>query len=436
MSKRGDQRVALWVFISKELKSIARDPKMLIAMLVIPLILMAILYAIVGHGVAQQVQQAVRESGIVAVLDMDRGNYSRVFIEYLKNIGLVVRLVEVDGEPDVREVIRNLDSKILYVVPKGFSLNLSRFEQAKVYTYVRIESLTIGEGGIVEVANRYVGIFNRYLLASIAREKGIPESLVQGAVLGYTRGLLAENVIENPEKVFAIITMGGFLVPLIMLVLVLFAAQLIATSIAIEKEEKMFETLLSLPINRMSIIGAKLVVSLLISILYMVIYSFMLLGFLFGQIFGSINAQGVSVSYSDMLISALPSNVAPCVFVNVIGLTLFMVFTSLLLSLFAEDVRTAQAIIGNVIGPTVVVVYMPMFIDVSTQSIRIAVSLIPIANTVFLPKLAVVQDTTSLILASVSNIIYALIVFLVVRRIVNSETIFTLKLFRRKKRES
>ncbi|MEM1526833.1 MAG: ABC transporter permease subunit [Ignisphaera sp.] len=425
--------MSFWLFVVKEFKSMARDPKMLIAMIVIPLILMFIVYGFIGQATIQQIQQAIKESGIVAVLDIDKDVYSSMFISFLNNLGLIVKIVETNDVANISSIMNRIDAKVLYVIPRGFSFNISNSLQTSISTYVKIESLTIGEGSIVEVANRYISLFNRFLLTVLAKEKGVPEQFVAGIVSSSTRGLLASKIIEDPQMFFGIITMGSLFIPLIILLLLLFAAQLVATGIAIEKEEKMFETLLSLPISRMSVIGAKLFVSFMISIVYMIIYSLALFQLLLGRIFEvMIPVEQVS-GYNIMVAYAMPSEVIPYMLANIIGLALFMVSIALLLSLFAEDVRTAQAIIGNIIGPSVILVYLPMFIDVSSHSVKTILSLIPIANTVFLPKLALLQDSISLILASISNIIYGIFVFIIIRRIVNSETIFTLKLFRRKK---
>lgn len=425
--------MSFWLFVVKEFKSMARDPKMLIAMIVVPLILMFVVYGFIGQATIQQIQQAVKESGAVSVLDLDKDAYSNVFISFLNKMGLIVKLVEINDAANISSIIDRIDTKILYVIPRGFSFNISNSLQTSILTYVKIESLTIGEGGIVEVADRYISIFNRFLLTALAKEKGVPEQFVAGIVSSNTRGLLAGKIIEDPQMFFGIITMGSLFIPLIILLLVLFAAQLIATGIAVEKEEKMFETLLSLPISRMSVIGAKLFVSFMISITYMVIYSLALFQLLLGRIFEVMIPIEQISGYNIMVAYAMPSEVVPYMLANIIGLALFMVSIALLLSLFAEDVRTAQAIIGNIIGPSVILVYLPMFIEVSSHSVKTVLSLIPIANTVFLPKLALLQDSISLILASVSNIVYGIIVFIIIRKIVNSETIFTLKLFRRKK---
>ncbi|MEM3981048.1 MAG: ABC transporter permease [Ignisphaera sp.] len=425
--------MTFWLFVLKEFRSIARDPKMLIAMIIVPLVLVLVVYGFIGQATIQQIQQAVKESGVVAVIDMDKNVYSDMFISFLSNLGLVVKLVEPDDVVNISFPMDRINTKILYVIPKGFSYNISNSLMASIMAYVKIESLTIGEGSVVEVANRYVSIFNRYLLTILAREKGLPEQFVVGIVSSNIRGLLAGKIIEDPQTFFGVITMGSLFIPLIILLLVLFAAQLVATGIAVEKEEKMFETLLSLPISRMSVIGAKLFVSFMVSIVYMAVYGLALFQLLLGKIFEAMMPVEQMPGYNVMVAYTMPIEVIPYMLANIVGLALFMVSIALLLSLFAEDVRTAQAIIGNIIGPSVVLVYLPMFVEVSSSSVRIALSLIPIANTVFLPKLALLQDSISLIMASTSTIVYGLVVFLIIRRIVNSEEIITLKLFRRKK---
>ncbi|MEM4794469.1 MAG: ABC transporter permease [Ignisphaera sp.] len=412
-----------WLFVVKELKSIIRDPKLLIAMVIVPLILMTILYFIIGQGMIQQIEQTIRESGIVAVFDMDGENYSQIFINYLSSLGLKTIIINSTNVDEAIEIFKGLEAKILYIIPPRFSYNLSSLRPSVVHVYVKLGALTIGEGGIVDIASRYVSLFNSYIIKTVASEKGIPPEFIGEAITGATRGLLADRIIDNPSNIVFALTMGGLFIPLIILMLVIFSAQLVATSMAVEKEEKMFETLLSLPINRMCVIGAKLLVSIAIGAIYMIGYSFALFGLLFRSIPGFESLQEIPLAMS------LPSDIGIYVLLNVVGLAIFMVSVALLLSLFAEDVRSAQAILGNVIGPTIIAVYLPMFVDISSSpSIRLALSFVPLANTVFIPKIAVVQDITALAISSLSNLVYGVIMFMVIRRIVNSETIFTLKL--------
>lgn len=426
-----------WLFVAKELKSIVRDPKLIVAMIIIPLVFLGIFYFMLGHGIRQQIEEATKASGSVAVIDIDRGSLSKSFISYLKNIGLSVKVLEYNESKytkieNIISIVRDLDVKILYIIPIGFSHNLSNLIPAKIYTYVKLESLTVGESGIIYVANSYINYFGKSLVGNITKDRGIPISFIDNTVLSYSRGVLNNKLVEDPQNLFFTLTWGGMFMPLVIIVLISLATQLVATSIAVEKEEKMFETLLSLPLSRMSIIGAKLFASILISLVFMILYSFMVFGYMFTQISASV--YGSEELGNTMLIPSIPNEAMAFMITNIIGLTLFMMCISLLLGLFAEDVRSAQAIVGNLSLPMIILVYSTLFLEISSPITKIILSAIPMANTVFLPKLLIIYDPISIALASVSNIVYSLIMFIVIRRIVNTETIFTLRI-RRKRRE-
>jgi len=416
---------AFWLFVKKELKSIARDPKMLIAMLIVPLIMMGILYGVVIYGVRQQVEQAVRESGSVSVIDMDGDVYSRDFIDYLRSIGVYVVNVDPSYINNISRVFELTNTKILYVIPKGFSSNISRNIQTKIVTYISFSALTIGESGLIESASRLVEGYSKKILQSIATERNLSYNFISRPIDIESYGFIGSQRVSNPSMFMGVITISTIFIPLIVLMLVLMASQIVVTSMAIEKEERMFETLLTLPISRMSIVWAKIFVSLVIGLIYMLLYGILLFSYIFGVINIGLEQQ------QQIPTPTLPPTLYPSIALNISGAAILILAIAILLGSLAQDVRTAQALLGNVIGPLVILIYIPMFIDIaSSPTSRLVVSLIPIANTVFLPKLVLLGDNTSLIAASISNIFYGLAVFLVIRRIVNSETIFTLKIGR------
>uniref|UniRef100_A0A7C5YVV1 ABC transporter permease n=1 Tax=Ignisphaera aggregans TaxID=334771 RepID=A0A7C5YVV1_9CREN len=426
--------IMFWVFVGKELKSIARDPKIIIAMFIVPLIIIIIFYAIIGYGLQQQITQAIKEGGSVALINLDNDLYSYRFISFLRDIGVEIKLLDPILSTNITKALEVANTKILYVIPKGFSENITRFSPTSIKIYIRLGSLTIGESSIVDLATRLVERFNDNITATIALEKGIPAEFIRGAITKESYAFIYNKVVSNPYILTTFLTLSGFFIPLIVLMLIMMASQLIVTSIAVEKEEKMFETLLSLPINRMSIIGAKLLVSILISIIYMSIYGLALFSYIFQVIGIGIDIGDIEMPYTFSLF-ILQRDLAITLILNSIGLAALMLMISLILGIFAEDVRTAQALIGNIIGPLVILAYMPMFIDISGmgQAYRALLSLIPIANTVFISKLAIINDIVAMYIAGLSNIAYGAILFLVIRKIVNSETIFTMKLKRFKK---
>ncbi|MEM0006204.1 MAG: ABC transporter permease, partial [Ignisphaera sp.] len=353
-----------WVFVEKELKSIVRDPKIVIAMFIVPLIIIIIFYAIVGHGIQQQIAQAVKESGTVAVIDLDNDIHSRNFISFLRQLGVDVRLLDENLHTNISKALEVSGTKILYIIPMGFSKNITNFSITSIKIYVKLGSLTIGESGIIDLATRLVERFNENITITIASEKGIPAEFIKNAIVRRPYAVIYNRVIENPYALSTLLSLSSFFIPLIVLMLIMLASQLIVTSIAVEKEEKMFETLLSLPINRMNIISAKLFVSISISVVYMIIYGLALFGYIF-QILG-IGIDVGSLEMPQMLsLLILQKDLAISLILNTIGLAIFMLMISLILGVFAEDVRTAQALIGNIMGPLVLLAYMPMFVDIS-----------------------------------------------------------------------
>jgi ABC-2 type transport system permease protein len=70
----------------------------------------------------------------------------------------------------------------------------------------------------------------------------------------------------------------SIMLPIMIMVMVMFAIQMAATSIALEKEQKTLETLMTLPVGRLTILAGKLTGSVVIaiagSISYMIGFSY------------------------------------------------------------------------------------------------------------------------------------------------------------------
>jgi len=61
-------------------------------------------------------------------------------------------------------------------------------------------------------------------------------------------------------------------IPIVIMMLIIFAGQMIISSMALEKENKTLETLLTLPVKRTSIVTGKIAASASIGLLFAVIY--------------------------------------------------------------------------------------------------------------------------------------------------------------------
>ncbi len=418
----------------KELKSIVRDPKMLIAMFVVPLVMIAVMYGVMAFTMRQQVERAIKESGVVAIVDYDRGPWSKRFIDYLRDRGLTVKLYN-GSLDDIEGVMEKLGVKILYVIPENFSELLSANKTGVIEYYVLFKSLTFSELGI---GGRAIGIINDFgenITKSIMSETGYPREFLEEPVNGSARAIVGGKVFGEPLSVLNGVFTASLVIPLAVFIMIIFIIQFAVTSMAVEKEEKMFETLLTLPLNRMSILGVKLLVSVVIGIAYVVIYGAILIWFFAGSLTASSAGESSSASQSFIVSasSVIPGYAYYYIGVGLIGAVLFSLLVAFILSLFAEDVRSAQLISNYALTPLVIMFFIPMFLDVSSlpYTSRLALSLIPIANISFIPKLVILGNNELGLIAGLSNIVYAVIAVAVAYKIVNSEKIFTARLVQR-----
>ncbi len=411
----------------KEVKSIIRDPKMLIAMFVVPLIMIAVVYGFMGLAMRQQAEQALRESGVVAVIDLDNGVWSKKFIDFLRDRGIDVKMYR--GSLDnIGDVMEDLGVKILYIIPENFSEALSSNRTGCIEYYVLFKSLTFMELGIHGRASNLINSFSENITRSITVKTGYPREFLEKPINSTARAVVAGKVVGDPLQVLSSIFSTSLVIPLAVFIMIIFIIQFAVTSMAVEKEEKMFETLLTLPINRMSILGVKLLVSVAIGIAYVLIYGAILIWFFFG----AMGSPGETTSGPQFSLT-LPPGTIEYMGVGLIGAVLFGLLVAFILSLFAEDVRTAQLVSNYALMPLIFLFFLPMFIDVSNLSytVRTALALVPIANVSFIPKLMILGNYELGVLAGLSNIAYALGALAIAYKIVNSERIFTARLLQR-----
>jgi ABC-2 type transport system permease protein len=213
--------------------------------------------------------------------------------------------------------------------------------------------------------------------------------------------------------------------------LLIFAMQLAATAVASEKEEKTLETLLTLPINRFMILAGKLTGSILVAIVgaiaYLIGFSFYMNSFT-GMIPSEAGVDLASIGLAPTLLSYA-----------LLGISLFMALLAALalamsLSVFADDVRGAQALVGPLSILLVFPMIFTMFTDITALPFPLSIILLAIPFTH--PLLAANVAFTGNYLLAVGGIVYMAIftvgVLYVAARLFGTEKILTAKLKFRK----
>ena len=229
----------LKAIVSKEVKELVRDPRILLGMIIVPVIIFPIMGAVM-QSVFTQVQEGM-ERVTVGVAYFDNGKWSQALIENLTRLGANVIPIEADNETQAIQRMQTYNLTDLIVIPNGFSQNITEEKKAQLKIYSVYKGSGMVESARSEAINSLIETIKRLWFPDpfIVSEN----SVVKG------------QPVPIPPSMLSSLAMSQYIVtPIAITIIIVMAMQLAATSVASEKEEKTLETLLSLPINRFTIL--------------------------------------------------------------------------------------------------------------------------------------------------------------------------------------
>ena len=370
--------------VLKELKDLLRDPKILVGMVLAPLLV----FPLVGFlfSAAMEASESSARELKLAVVDLDRSLLSeRLVLALASTPG-----VEVVAKRSVSEVLQavsegSLDVSAALVIPEGFGAALSEGRKGEVEVYAVLGGLGVSEaarqGALLDLFKEV----SRSLAAEVVRERGLdldPEMLLEPLKLEYFA--VVEGRVERVDPRGLVGFLGASAAtPWIVFVLVILAAQIAATSVAVEKEYRTLEMLLTLPVSRLAILASKLagpaIIALIGSLLYAVGYKFYM-----DVAYAAILQQG---GLEGLTLEIPPQNYVVVAITFFLALLLVLALSATI-AVFTQDVRSAQALAGNVIAPLALVPsFLLMFADpeVLPPGLRLLVYVLPFSY----PALAV-----------------------------------------------
>ena len=407
----------------KELKELMRDPKILIGMIVLPLIMFPVLGLVMGFAV--QTAQTEAQRATLLVIDNDNGNWSQAFVGYLNNTMNVKAVNNVAPQSVVDQgLLAKYNSSTFLVIPAGFSDNLTRHNA--------------GEWNVTGVINTY-GVFN----GGGGIFSGISSTTVTAVLNGFNRAVAPDVVSVSESSVIkGTITNGvsvsvlssllltqSIALPITIMVMLTYAMQIAATSVAMEKEEKTLETLLTTPVDRFAILMGKvsstIIVAGVAAITVLIGYNYML-----GSLtVGIASNSGGSV---DLVALGLVPSIGGYV---LLGISLFFTLLSALalavvMSAFSENVRGAQALVGYIYPLIFLPAMALIYLDVNSLpfSIKAIFYAIPYSHPILAAKAVVTGDYGTVVFGIVYVAIFTIAIMYIASRLFATEKILTAKL--------
>lgn len=354
----------------------------------LPFVVVVLMFMGLGQTLSS-VSADAEEGFTVAVADHDGGELSGAVMAALEQAGLTpVATTSTIDDTTAADVFDDADANIAIEIPEGFSAALASGEQQRIESWARIESFTfVGNEDIASLAGA-LEMVNSTVAAAIAAEAApeISPALLQRPVVSEEHVVVGANTAEaSADAVMAFVSQQTMLIPMVLFLVIVFAAQMIASAVATEKENKTLETLLSYPVSRTSIVTSKMVAAGLVALLAAGAYMFGMSEYM-GGIESSFTAgpeAQAAIQASDATMRQLGLTFSTGDYF-MLGLTLFAsILTALaiaiILGAFAEDVKSVGALIMPLMVLLLIPYFLTIFLDLSVlpDVARYAVLAIP-----------------------------------------------------------
>jgi ABC-2 type transport system permease protein len=415
-------------FLIKELKVLARDPKILLGMIIVPLVIFPAMGAVMGYAMQKAQEQAVKAT--LLIVNNDGGNWSHSFTTFLKGLnakGVGFNLtvhVEDKIEPLTSEKVLELLSKYnttqIVEIPKGFSENITaHLSNPQIRACLRFYGVLRGASVFESVGSSVIDALINQFNRAVAPDVLFSEKAT------VIKGEIKYGV--DPSMVSSLLTSQSIALPVTILIVLMSAVQIAATSVAMEKEEKTLETLLTLPIDRLAILWGKLSSSIIIAavgaLAFMAGYNYML------------NSVTAGIPENLELDLAALGLVPSTLGYLLLGMSLFVTLLSALalaviISAFAEDVRSAQSFVGYIYPFVFIPLLALIYLDINTLpfALRLVFYAIPFSHPAIASKAVIMGDYWTVIYGIIYVLAFTVVVMYAASRLFATEKILTAKL--------
>jgi len=378
------RRGLLLTVAKKEVLEIVRDPRLLLGMILVPMLILP------AMGVAMRgvMEKAVAPQPLtVGVAVLDQGGMAEELLSSpglasrLKELNATLAYMEVSGEREAVERAKvNKSLAALLVFPREFTESLAEGRRASIKAYAFIRSVSVLDASGTARIDALLKALQEEVARLLTAKRGLEPELVldplDEEVSTVYRGSVLLGV--SPGSFIGLLTSQLITMVLAMVIVLMLASQLVATSVASEKEQKTLETLLSLPVPRTTIIFGKLIGSLVVALLgaagFMAGFGFYMSSVMYmGR--GGLEASAAALA---LVLSIPPEGYA--LMAASLGMSLIACLSIVVvLAAFTEDVRSAQSLLSLVFLPLLFAALLTALMASSTP-LASGMLLIPFTN--------------------------------------------------------
>ncbi|MFZ3074291.1 MAG: ABC transporter permease [Minisyncoccales bacterium] len=416
----------LLVLIKKEVR------ELITLQMIVTMAVMIGLFVFIGNVVGEETKKS-NTSRDIAVLDLDRTESSRAAIGFLKESGFNATELSEQDKEQALQLTRERNIAAVLIIPEGFDRGISARKPQTLETYTAINNFTVA--GIQKNAalDSAVSGLNAFFSDQIIEKNisgGNPETVKNP--IGRNDWVItsAGKANVNPNILIAFIQSQTMIIPIALFFVIIFAASMLATAVATEKENKTLETLLTMPVDRRLIVLAKMIGAGVVALLSAAVYLFGIRYYINGISGNALNGMAnLGSAMKQLGLTLAPLDylfLGTTMFLGIMcGLAIAMVIGS-----FSQSAKNAQGMITPLILLVMIPYFLTMFIDISTASLlmKSIIYAIPFSYS-FLAVQNIFLHNYALIIAGIvyQTIFFAVFVFLAAK-IFSTDKIITMRL--------
>ncbi len=405
--------------------------------LVISLLFTLVLFYFMGELAKSEMKKAAAVQKI-SVFDLDQSEISKGLLASLQMTNFQVEAIKEQDKEAAVQTAGKGDTNLLLVVPKGFGESVAKFEPEKIETYTFLRSFSLGSIRKSEILKAVITATNNYLSSDFLKKKVPdvnPENIknpIKSKDFVIVKGRMAEG---SAAAISGFVYGQSIFVPIILMMIIIYSSQMVISAIAMEKQNKTLETLLTVPIHRTTIVTTKMVAAGLVGLISAAIYMFGYKSFM-GGLMGNVRTTSDISKVIQKLGLALNTNGYIILGISLFFAILCALAMATILGVLAEDFRSAQSLLMAIVFLVFIPYLLSFFSDIKTLStpVKILVWAIPFSH----PFLA----TQNILLGDYSGVLYGilymallfLILVVAAARIFSTDRVLTMKLRWRKKK--
>lgn len=367
--------------------------ELITAQTIIGLIVTMTLFMFLGNVMNKTMEEAVKKEYSISLIDRDNTELTKNLIDSLKSANAEIAEYDIDGD-NYSEILKTTEKEAVIIIPEGFTEKIENSEAPEIISIAGMDSAAM-MSNLTNNNSGAVSLIKNCLSMMLADKAGLDAEDIEliNSPLNVSEHTVVSDKSANAsaDSIMNSLMSQNMILPIIVFVLIMMTSQMLMSAISNEKIDKTLETLLSAPVSRTSILGAKMLAAAIVALLNAAFYTIGFSSFMSGtagtvteELTGSISGQYISV---DEALNQLGLSLGAGDYI-LVGLQLFLTIMiclsiSLMLGALVNDTKQAQTMVMPLMFMAMIPYIISMFSDINTLPvvIRILVYAIPFTHT-------------------------------------------------------